>query len=254
MNEEMRVRRELDPCDVDAGGGRGSLVRAHGEHLLAEQCCGAGWRRAGTARPRRRGRRNRAPGSGACRRARGTRRSSRCSTPTSLGCSTGEPRLPAPHVELANPNCSMATTPASVTTARLTPRTRRADAPTIRPSTTPATEPASGPHGKPMPASTSRCDTVNPETPASVTCASDTWPDEPRDHDQRQADHHADERQHQRLPVAERQHDQQHDTDDGQTTVGRASRCGRGAAGSRFSTSSPRVGRLAPAQRERRAR
>ena len=87
--------------------------------------------------------------------------------------------MPAPHFELANPNCSMATTPASVTTARLAPRTRSADAPTIRPTTTPAMEPASGAHGKPMPASTNMCDTANPETPASVTWTSDTWPTNP---------------------------------------------------------------------------
>ena len=73
----------------------------------------------------------------------------------------------------------MAMTPASVTTARLAPRTRRADAPTIRPTTTPATEPASGPHGKPISALTNMCETTNPETPASVTCNSDIWPTNP---------------------------------------------------------------------------
>jgi hypothetical protein len=73
----------------------------------------------------------------------------------------------------------MATTPASVTTARLTPRTRSADAPTIRPTTTPAIEPASGPQGKPMPASTIMCDTTNPATPARVTWTSETWPTKP---------------------------------------------------------------------------
>ncbi len=87
--------------------------------------------------------------------------------------------MPAPHFELANPNCSMATTPASVTTARPTPRTRSADAPTIKPTTTPAREPASGAHGNPMPASTNMCDTANPETPANVTWMSDTWPTNP---------------------------------------------------------------------------
>ena len=99
--------------------------------------------------------------------------------PNSFGCSTGEPLGPAPHLELANPNCSIATTPASVTTARLAPRTRSAEAPTIRPTTTPATEPAIGPHGKPMPAETIMWDTTNPDTPASATCASDTWPTKP---------------------------------------------------------------------------
>ncbi len=44
----------------------------------------------------------------------------------------------------------------------------------IRPSTAAATEPASGPHGKPTPAFTIRCDTTNPDTPANATWASDT--------------------------------------------------------------------------------
>ena len=91
------------------------------------------------------------------------------SNPNRLGCSTGEPPEAAPHLVLANPNCSIATTPARVTTARLAPRTRSADVPTIRPMTTAATEPTIGPHGNPMPALTTMCDTANPETPASVT-------------------------------------------------------------------------------------
>ena len=73
----------------------------------------------------------------------------------------------------------MATTPAMVTTARLTPRTRSADAPTVVPTTTAASEPMIGPQGNPMPASTMRCDTVKPHTPARVTWASDTWPTNP---------------------------------------------------------------------------
>src|SRR5262249_39349273 len=71
--------------------------------------------------------------------------------PPRCGWFTGEPETPAPQVELLKPNCSIATAPAMVTTARLTPRTRSAETPTIRPRTAAATEPASGPHGKPTP-------------------------------------------------------------------------------------------------------
>ena len=55
-----------------------------------------------------------------------------------------------------------------------------------------------------MPASTNRCDTAKPQTPASVTWASDTWPTNPVI---TTSDRHTTtpiEREHQRLPVAER--------------------------------------------------
>src|SRR3954454_15996948 len=168
------------------------------------------------------------------------------STPASCGWLTGDPRLPAPHVELANPNCSMATTPANVTTAKLTPRTRSADTPTIRPSTAATSVPRIGPHGKPRWAWTIRCETVKPDTPAKVTWASDTCPTKPAmTTSDRQTT----------MPIS--------DTisacrwPNGNTINNTApivvkmmagrSRCsGRGTAGSRFSTSSPRLGRLAP--------
>src|SRR5262245_20774060 len=101
------------------------------------------------------------------------------SNPNSRGWATGEPPDAAPHLALANPNCSIATTPASVTTARLAPRTRSAEVPTIRPMTTAATEPTIGPQGNPIPALTIMCETANPETPASVTWTSDTCPTNP---------------------------------------------------------------------------
>ena len=67
----------------------------------------------------------------------------------------------------------IATTAASVTTARLTPRTRNADAAVIRPRITAARVPASGARGKPIPAFTARCEIVNPLTPASVSCTTE---------------------------------------------------------------------------------
>ena len=99
--------------------------------------------------------------------------------PRNLSSGTGEPVAPAPHVELAKPNCSMATAAASVTTARLTPRTRSAEAPATKPSTVAARTPAMAASGKPTPASLERCETTKPEAPASATCISDTWPMKP---------------------------------------------------------------------------
>src|SRR5262245_27084100 len=99
--------------------------------------------------------------------------------PNNVGCSTGEPDPPAPHLRSAITNIAIATTPASVTTARLAPRTRRAEIPTTRPTTTAATDATIGPQGNPMPAERIMCDTTNPDTPASVTWASDTWPTNP---------------------------------------------------------------------------
>ena len=74
----------------------------------------------------------------------------------------------------------MATTPASVTTARLTPRTRRADTPTIRPTTTAADGAGERPPGKADAGVDEQVRDHEPaDTPASVTWASDTWPTNP---------------------------------------------------------------------------
>ena len=84
-------RHELDACDVDAGGCSGSLVRAYGEHLLAETAPAQVRDEEAQhdhdddeeeAEHRARD---------ACRPAHGTMRSSRVSSPPSVGCSTGEP-------------------------------------------------------------------------------------------------------------------------------------------------------------------
>ena len=99
--------------------------------------------------------------------------------PRNFSSGTGEPVAPAPQVALAKPNCSIATAAARVTTARLTPRTRSAEAPATKPSAVAASVPAMAASGKPMPASLKRCDTTKPEAPASATCMSDTWPMKP---------------------------------------------------------------------------
>ena len=68
----------------------------------------------------------------------------------------------------------MATAAASITPARLTPRTRSAEAPATKPSAVAAKMPAIHASGKPMPASLARWDTTKPDAPASATCMSDT--------------------------------------------------------------------------------
>ena len=47
------------------------------------------------------------------------------------------------------------------------------------PSSTASPTPASGASGKPMPASTARCDTVKPETPARASWTTEIWPTNP---------------------------------------------------------------------------
>ena len=101
------------------------------------------------------------------------------SIPNRCGSGTGEPIAPPPQVGLTKPKLSMATAAASVTTARLTPRTRSADTAVTRPSSTAAAMPASGASGKPMPASTARCETVKPATPASASWTTEIWPTKP---------------------------------------------------------------------------
>ncbi len=59
--------------------------------------------------------------------------------------------MPPPHVEFRKTNCSIATAAASVTTARLTPRTRSAETAMIRPQIVATTAPISIPAGKPTP-------------------------------------------------------------------------------------------------------
>ena len=98
------------------------------------------------------------------------------------GCSTGEPRGPPPHRELRNPNCSSATAAASVTTARLTPRTRRAETAITRPTIVATEAPIRseiGNFAQIPPASVVRCDIVKPATPASASWTTEIWPTKP---------------------------------------------------------------------------
>ena len=101
------------------------------------------------------------------------------SIPKSRGDETGAPATPPPIVGFAKMNFSIATAPASVTIARLTPRTRNAETATTSPTTVAIAAPISGPNGKPIPRCTASFETVNAETPASAICAIETWPTKP---------------------------------------------------------------------------
>src|ERR1700733_11723744 len=168
------------------------------------------------------------------------------SSPSSFSSGTGEPVWPPPQVVLRKPKFVIATTAASVTTARLTPRTRNADAAVIRPRMTATTTPASGARGKPIPALTARCEIVNPDTPASVSCTTEIWPTNPVI----TTSDSAITGPISVLISASRKSNGRTTSEIAHTatagTVVRRRCCGRGASGRLFSTSSPRPGRLAP--------
>ena len=63
--------------------------------------------------------------------------------PKISGSGTGELELPPPQVVFRKTNCSIATAAASVTTARLTPRTRSAETATMSPHTVATSAPIS---------------------------------------------------------------------------------------------------------------
>src|ERR1700722_3889659 len=98
------------------------------------------------------------------------------SRPNHFGSGTGEPARPPPQVLFTNHKISMATAPASVTTARLTPRTRTAEAAVTRPMTTATAMPASAATGNVMPKLTAMCEIVNPAAPASASWTTEIWP------------------------------------------------------------------------------
>ena len=101
------------------------------------------------------------------------------SRPNHVGSGTGEPARPPPQVLLTKPKFSMATAPASVTTDRLTPRTRTAETAVIRPITTATAMPARAATGNVMPKLTAMCEIVNPAAPASASWITEIWPTKP---------------------------------------------------------------------------
>src|SRR5215475_5397650 len=101
------------------------------------------------------------------------------SSPNHFGSGTGEPARPPPQVLLTKPKFSMATAPASVTTDRLTPRTRTADTAVTRPMTTATAMPASAATGNVIPKLTAMCEIVNPAAPASASWTTEICPTKP---------------------------------------------------------------------------
>ena len=177
------------------------------------------------------------------------------SRPPIAGWATGEPWSPPPQREFRKPNCSSATAAASVTTARLTPLTRRAETAISSPTIVATEAPISremGNFAQTPPTSVVRWDMVKPATPASASCTTEIWPTKPM------------------MTTRERQMTMPSielisacrksygktisatTPSNAATTAGLSSRSGRGTTGSRFSTISPRPGRLAP--RRKRAR
>ena len=77
------------------------------------------------------------------------------------------------------PKLPIATAAASVTTARLTPRTRSAETAVIIPSTSAAAVPMMSAKGKPIPALTAKCEMVKPDTPARESWTTEIWPTKP---------------------------------------------------------------------------
>src|SRR5579875_932222 len=95
---------------------------------------------------------------------------------------TGDPEACAPQAELPKPNCSTATAPASVTTARLTPRTRSEATAVMKPTISAQPIPASGASGKSAqipPTLVSMCDIAYPVTPARATWTTEICPTKP---------------------------------------------------------------------------
>ena len=104
------------------------------------------------------------------------------SIPPSFGCSTGDPAAWPPQRSFRNPNCSSATAAASVTTTRLTPRTRRAEMAMSSPTTVAVAAPMRSEIGNSAqipPTSVVRCDIVKPATPASASCTTEICPTNP---------------------------------------------------------------------------
>ncbi len=146
------------------------------------------------------------------------------------------------------PKLLMATAPARVTTARLTPRTRTAEKAVTTPMATATAMPASAASGKVMPKLLAMCAIVKPAAPARASWMIEIWPTKPVITTSDSAI---------RMPMsvlisALRK-------SNGKTTSSTAAPppkisaerhrcCGRGASGSRRSTTSPRPGMRAPRQ------
>src|SRR5690242_19384018 len=170
------------------------------------------------------------------------------SRPNSFGSGTGEPDRPPPQVAFTKPKFSIATAPASVTTARLTPRTRTAETAVTRPMTTATAMPARAATGNVIPKLANMCETVNPAAPARASWTTEIWPTKPVITTSDSA---------MTVPIsvltsASRKSYGKMTSSTAPTSPAIRAvrhRCwGRGASGSRRSTSSPRPGIRAPRQ------
>ena len=149
---------------------------------------------------------------------------------------------------LTKPKFSIATAPARVTTDRLTPRTRTAEIAVITPITAATAMPASAATGKVMPKLTAMCEIVNPAAPARASWITEIWPTKP-------VMTTSDSARTAPISVLISASRKSYGKTTSSTAPTRAQisavrhRCaGRGASGSRRSTSSPRPGIREPRQ------
>ena len=202
---------ELRVADVDPGRRCGALVRAHGQHPLPEAAPphvgdeqGEQDRHREDEEAEDRARDVVVQAAEATRPGRGRRRQG-------SAAATGEPLGPPPQRVFRKPNCSIATAAASVTTARLTPRTRSADTAISSPTTVAddgADQQRDGERG-PDPADVRREMGHREARDAGERELHDgDLADEADDDDEREADEDAEERVDQRLAEVVREHDQ----------------------------------------------
>ena len=97
-------------------------------------------------------------------------------SPGRRGSGIGSPAVPPVNDPLLNTTASMAAAKPSVTTARFTPRSRRAGRPMTSPTGTAHRPARISDQGKPMCHALERCPSVKPPMPASDIWASETWP------------------------------------------------------------------------------
>ena len=84
--------------------------------------------------------------------------------------------MPPVKLSTVNSTASRAEANPSVTTARLTPRSRSAGRPMTSPTGTAQSPARSSDHGKPMPQAVEMWPSMKPPMPASDIWASETWP------------------------------------------------------------------------------
>ena len=161
-------------------------------------------------------------------------------SPKRCGSGTGEPVAPPPHVVLLKTKLKIATAAASVTTARLTPRTRSAETAVTRPSSTAAATPEQRGQREADPGVDGEVRDHEARDARERELDDRDLADEARDDHERERHHDPDQRVDQRLAEVERQHDERHRAQD---------RRAGGRARPRASGEAPRAGAAPPARR-----